>query len=230
MQIKNQDGGIVSLEHFNAAYLGHVYTAADVEQKYLWDGFMRVPLMLGNKQKFDAITIRMLFDGAEQQEINAFAENVKTCEISEIETLEGLCFQCYLTGTADIKNHPDFTEKEFKYLCLAFGYLKTIEVTTQSSIFVEGIKTAEAVIEFANTTELEITSPVGLNEYVVDGMEVGEIITIDGVKKMVGSNKRADIFKTMNFARFPALTSGSNSIVTSLPEGAQIKIRYRPRY
>lgn len=227
------NGKEIDPRDYGAESLGYSLEPAKTDNIYFLPGAKSLPIHIKQSEGFDTLSINLFFSPRPNlEDIARFAMAVKTCTI-ELDDQWGQDKVCECI----LKEHLVMGKSEALYLvsyqfdCAVFGLQKTVKLTGQQKLIVDGVKESDAVITISNLTANKITAKgIGVNAYRVDAMEAGETIVIDGIKKLVSSNKRDGIFGTMRFNKFPLLVPGTNLVEVTCPQGIEIKIKYRGRW
>ena len=209
------------LSAYKATYLNHTYIPAALDVKGFWADKSLTPLYFGTEQKYDELEIQVMFKNAALTDISAVSEKLKRCEIQiDHAFTANRTFYCVLKETELEKVSRKIYTMKYKFDCLVFGETHEI-MEISGSIFIYGAKETEAVITIKNTTTAVI-SESGITGFTVRDLAVGEIIIIDGVKKIVTANGM-NAFDRVEFFSFPRFKPGENPI--TITGNADITIR-----
>jgi hypothetical protein len=214
------------LSDYKATYLNHTYSPSALKVKDFWADKALTPLYFDTEQKYDALKIQVMFKDAELSDVSAFGEKLKRCELQiDNAFVADRTFDCMLKDAKLKKESQKIYTVTYTFDCLVFG--ETHEtVVSGNSIFINGAKETEAVITIENTTVSEI-SVAGITGFTVRNLTAGEIVIIDGVKKIVTANG-VNAFDRVEFFSFPRFKPGANPI--EITEDAEITVRYRERW
>ena len=167
-----------------------------------------------------------MFKGADIGDISAFSEKLKRCEIQIDHAFTAdRVFDCVLVNVSLKKESRKIYTASYTFNCLVFG--NTWEfVVSGGNISILGAKETEAVITIQNKTA-SVIATAGITGYTVRNLAPGEIIVIDGVKKIVTANG-LNAFDRVEFFSFPRFKPGSCPVTVT--GNAEIKIWYRERW
>lgn len=230
MRIFSAQGDEVYLKDYEAFEIRNVFTPASITPKLIWPTAGLTPIYYGSEQQFSGLAVEVVFRRKPYENALRLAEVLKKCRLTELRKPElvGKELDCILTGTAvsqEIRNAYAIT---YQFSCLVYGPERC--VWNPGRLYVEGCRPTPAVIEIINASSDTTAKRIGIGTYRIDGMKAGETIRIDGVKKLVSSDKRDGIFSLMDFTAFPALQPGWNDMESNRPPGVDIVVTYRRRW
>lgn len=166
-----------------------------------------------------------------QRTLSSFMEQFeKSCTIEEIRGYKGK-----YKGFLQEDSYTKTLMQEKKILELSFdGYFfdeereVVFDGKTSGKLYAEGSRKMPCVVEVTAKTALE-NYQVTLNEeeYVIEKLESGKTITIDGAGKVTMDGSNA--FHVVDLWEFPRLHSGENALAFS-SEQAKVSIRYVPMW
>ena len=217
---------ILTLSDYKATYLNHKYIPSALDIKSFWADKSLTPLYFNTERKYDELEIQVMFKDAALTDVSAFSEKLKRCEIQiDHAFTANRTFDCILKNTELEKVSQKIYTVTYTFDCLVFGETHEIAVTGDS-IFIHGSKETETVITIENTTESEILE-AGITGFIVRNLAAGEIIVIDGEKKIVTANG-VNAFDRVEFFGFPRFKPGENYI--TITGDAEITVKYRERW
>ncbi|MCL1857709.1 MAG: phage tail family protein [Oscillospiraceae bacterium] len=215
----------LTLSDYMATYLNHKYIPSALDIKNFWADKSLTPLYFDTERKYDELEIQVMFKDAAFTDISAFSEKLKRCEIQIDHAFTAdRIFDCILKNTELEKVSQKIYTVTYTFDCFVFG--KTHEITVGDSIFIHSSKETEAVITIENTTA-SVISVAGITGFTVKNLAAGEIIVIDGIKKIVTANG-VHAFDRVEFFSFPRFKPGNNDI--RVTGNAEITIMYRERW
>ena len=197
-----------------------------MEIKGFWADKALTPLYFGSEQKYDTLKVQVMFKGADIGDISSLSEKLKCCEIQIDHAFTAdRVFDCVLADVSLKKESRKIYTAVYTFNCLVFG--STWEfIVSGGYISILGAKETEAVITIENKTTATIPT-AGIPGYTVRNLAPGEIVVIDGVKKIVTANG-INAFDRVEFYRFPRFKPGNYPIAVT--GNAEIKIQYRERW
>jgi len=216
----------LTLSDYKATYLNYAYSPASLKVKDFWADKTLTPLYFDTEQKYDSLKIQVMFKNAALTDISAFSEKLKRCEIKIDHAFTAdRAFDCVLKSTDLKKVSQKIYTVTYTFDCLVFGETYEFSVLDET-IFIYGAKETEAVITIENTTN-SVIAEAGITGFTVRDLAVGEVIVIDGVKKIVTANG-VNAFDRVEFFNFPRFKPSENPII--ITGNAEITVRYRERW
>jgi hypothetical protein len=214
------------LTDYKAAYLNHAYIPSALDVKSFWADKALTPLYFDTGRKYDTLKIQVMFKNAALDDISAFGEKLKRCEIQiDHAFTANRTFDCVLTVALLDKEACEIYTVTYTFDCLVFGGTHESAVSG-SSIFIHGSKETEAVITIKNTTASVILA-AGITGFTVRNLAAGEIVIIDSEKKIVTANG-INAFDRAEFFGFPRFKAGNNPV--TITGNAAITVKHRERW